>query len=683
MNLETSIDTIPATSGITIHRLKSLGINTFNDLLNYFPFRYENYSLKSPISKIQEGETVTIKGIIKKIENIYTKKGTRIQKVTLEDESGSIDLTWYNQPFLVRVLHVGDGLSVAGSVKPFGTRLVLQPQEYEPLKDVSQETIHTGRIVPVYSEKNGLSSKTIRSKIHHIVKNLPELSEYLPGEIVSFNTLMDPKNAYKNIHFPDSFQVSQEARKRLAFEELFTIQLSAAYVRNEWKKEIVTNMFRYNPQIKSEIHDFIQKLPFKLTHAQEKAADEILTDLKQAKPMNRFLEGEVGSGKTVVAAIACYFSHLNGYQSLFMAPTEILAQQHYKTLRELFAHKTKVTFSLVTGSAKPKKADLTHADIIVGTHALIQKNLEFARVGLAIIDEQHRFGVRQRAMLKSKTINPHLLTMTATPIPRTVLLTLYGELDLSLIDEMPVGRIPIKTYLVPKVKRQASYSWIRAQIKEKNSQIFVICPLIEESEVETMQSLKAAKKEYEYLRSHLFPDLHVGLLHGKLKSTEKEQVMRDFKSGKFDILVSTSVVEVGIDIANATIIVIEGADRFGLAQLHQLRGRVGRSDKQSYCLLFTEVADEATLNRLNYFVKTQNGMKLAEFDLQTRGPGDIYGTKQHGYANLKIASLADRELIMKAKKAVTYFMGKYEDVSLFPEIKKKLDEVQMKQISRD
>ncbi len=683
MNLDTSIETLPATSGITVHRLQSLGINTYNDLLNYFPFRYDNYSLISPISKIQEGEIATIKGIIKKVENIYTKKGTRIQKVKLEDESGSIDLTWYNQPFLVRVLHVGEGLSVAGSVKTFGSSLVLQPQEYEPLKNLSQETIHTGRIVPVYSEKKGLSSKTIRTKIHYVIQNVPKIDEIYPPEIISFNKLVNQTSAYINIHFPSDFTVAKHARDRLAFDELFVIQLSAAYVRAGWQQEKVKNKFQYTDKMKSDLQILIKSLPYQLTQAQVKSLTEIIDDLKQPKPMNRFLEGEVGSGKTVVAAIACYLCKLNGFKSLFMAPTEILAQQHYRTIRELFATLPEIKTVLLTSSTKPSSKDLASANVVIGTHALIQKDLEFKKVGLVIVDEQHRFGVRQRAMLKEKAMNPHLLTMTATPIPRTVLLTLYGELDLSIIDEMPHGRIPIRTFLVPKEKRQSGYLWIRDQVKKMKSQVFVICPLIEESEVETMESLKAAKKEFLFLSSEIFPDLRVGLLHGRLKSKEKENVMNDFKDNKFDILVSTSVVEVGIDIPNATIILIEGADRFGLAQLHQLRGRVGRGKKQSYCLLFTEGEDERTTKRLQFFCHTQSGIRLAEYDLKLRGPGDIYGTKQHGYLDLKVASLSDISLINRTKRAVTYFMNTYPDISAYPQIQHRLEEVRIKQISRD
>jgi ATP-dependent DNA helicase RecG len=683
MNLLDPIERLPNTSVLTIRQLKSLEINNFSDLLNYFPFRYENYSLISPIAKIQEGELVTVKGKITKVENIFTKKGTKIQKVKLVDNTGSVDITWYNQLYLMRLFKKDNCLSICGEVVRFGPSITIQPAQYELLKSPADQTIHTGRIVPVYPETRGLSSKTIRSKIYYIVKNLENLKEIYPSEILKFNDLIDLTLAYKQIHFPDNLKIVNKARERLAFDELFGIQLSAAYVRMDWNKENVAHQFILTPSNEIKLHQLVNNLPFKLTNSQLKCVKEILEDLKQTKPMNRFLEGEVGSGKTVVAAVACYFCYLNGFQSLFMAPTEILAQQHYRTIQELFNYTSEVECILVTGSSKPDKKRLGRANIIIGTHALIQKDLSFEKVGLVIVDEQHRFGVRQRAMLKEKAVNPHLLTMTATPIPRTVLLTLYGELDISIIDEMPVGRIPIRTFLVPKEKRQSGYHWIKDQIKKNGSQIFIICPLIEESDVETMQSLKAAKKEYEYLSKEVYPDLRVALLHGKLKSKEKETIMKDFKDKKYDILVSTSVVEVGIDISNATIILIEGAERFGLAQLHQLRGRVGRGDRQSYCLLFTEAFDQSTIERLQFFSRTQSGIKLAEYDLKTRGPGDIYGTKQHGFMNLKVASLSDVALINKSKASVGYFIKKYPNLNMFPEIKKQLDEIRVKQISRD
>lgn len=686
MLLQSPIENLPNTSSITIRKLKELEINSYWDLINYFPYRYENYSMVSAINKIQMGEVVTIKGQIKEAKNIYTRRSLTMQKIKLIDSTGSLDLTWYNQPYLLRILKAEDYLSVSGLVTRFKYELGLEPKDFEVLKNINDETIHTGRIVPVYSEKNGLSAKTIRSKIHYIVKNIGEIAEILPTDVVGFNNLVDQQNAYKNIHFPSSFAMSYKARERLAFEELFVIMLSTALIRREWDGEKITQRFDNSATILKKLNQFISDLPFRLTTAQKKATGEILDDMRKIKPMNRFLQGEVGSGKTVVAAIASYFAYLNGFQSLFMAPTEILAGQHFQTIRTMFqtsgVGKAVPKLCLLTSSNRVKKSGLVSADIIIGTQALLNEKIDFGRVGLVIVDEQHRFGVKQRAMLKDKAVNPHLLTMTATPIPRTVLLTLYGELDLSVIDEMPVGRIPIKTYLVPKEKRKSAYDWIRTQIKKNGTQIFVICPMIEESAVETMQTLRAAKKEFEYLSKEVFPDLKIALMHGKLKGVEKNLIMQDFKNKKSDILVSTSVVEVGIDIPNAAIILIEGAERFGLAQLHQLRGRVGRGEKQSFCLLFSESFDEKSLERLKLFSKTTSGIQLAEYDLKIRGPGDIYGEKQSGYINLKIASLADVNLINKSKNAVSFFLEKY-NIEDYQEIENRLEEIKKKQISRD
>ncbi len=696
MNLDTPTENLPLTSSITVSRLKSVGINTYFDLLNYFPFRYEDYSIISSISKIQIGEVVTIKGTVLKSQNVYTRKGLTLQKVEIEDKTGKIKVVWFNQPYLIRILQRGLFIALAVEAKGYLHSATLEPKEFEILKDLDCETIHTGRLVPIYSEKNGLSTKLIREKIFYLINDFyadrtkSRSEAFFPPEIASYNNLIDRFDAYKNIHFPSDFLLAKKARQRLAFEELFVIQLSARLVRNEWDKEHVTNAFKIKEH-QQEIGEFIHNLPFELTVAQKRVINEIIADLRKVRPMNRFLEGDVGSGKTVVAAIACYLAYLNGLQSLFMAPTEILAFQHYQTIMQLFkdypvkialhtSSKKQLTNS--ARSSKDGKARTTNFDIVIGTHALIVQKLNFERVGFAVIDEQHRFGVAQRAKLKGKGINPHLLTMTATPIPRTVALTLYGELDLSVIDEMPIGRLPIKTFLVPKEKRESGYTWIKKQIKINGDQVFIICPLIEESEIETMKSVKAAAKEFERLKNEVFPEFKLGLLHGKLKSKEKDIIMQHFKDKKVDILVSTSVVEVGIDISNATIMIIEASERFGLAQLHQLRGRVGRGDKQSYCLLYTESSDGKVIERLKFFSKKQSGVEIAEYDFKRRGPGEIFGTRQHGYINLKIASMSDFELIDKSKKAVKYFLNKYQ-VDEFPEIKKGVEEYKTKQISRD
>ncbi len=685
--LESSIENLPATSSITIRKFKSLDINTYFDLLNYFPSRYENYSLISKIDRIQIGETVTLTGKIMEAKNQYTRSRVTIQKIIVRDDTGLIEVNWFNQPYLLRLFKIGKIISISGLVKQFGSKLVVEPKEYE----TNEKKIHTGRLVPVYSEKKGLSSRTIREKIHAIYPTESvdfRVVETLPKEIISFNNLISESDAYKQIHYPDNFTSIKQAQQRLAFDELFAIQLANNLIRKEWRKEKVGNVFNVETQHLASLQQFIDHLPFKLTSDQNKVVQEIVSDLKKSVPMSRFLQGDVGSGKTVVATIACYLTFLNGHQSIIMAPTEILANQHFQTIKNLFSRLATLGVGLITGSTKKTNVRTKNFcslaekyDIIIGTHALLSKKLKFKRVGLVVIDEQHRFGVNQRAFLREKSLNPHLLTMTATPIPRTVALTLFGELDLSYIEEMPQGRLKIKTFLVPKVKRGDCYNWIKKQIKEKKAQVFIICPLIEESASESLKSIKAVKIEFENLKN-IFPEFKLSMLHGKIKNQEKNKIMSDLKNKKIDILVSTSIVEVGIDIPEATIMIIEGAERFGLAQLHQLRGRIGRSNIQSYCFLFTESTSEKINKRLEFFSKNNLGIKLAEYDLSNRGAGNIFGTEQHGFVNLKIASLSDSELINKTKRAVKYFADKY-DISDWLELKNRLERFDKKQISKD
>lgn len=675
------IEKLSSTSYQTIKKFKKIGIKTYFDLLNYFPFRYKDYSTISKIGFCQPGEKLTISGKVIDRKYQITKTGLKIINILIEDETGKIEAIFYNQPYLLNLIKPDLELSISGKIDRFGRKIFITPDEFE----LGKPKIHTGRLIPVYSEKYGLSSKTVREKIFLLIENIDQyIKEFLPEKIISYNQLQDELTAYKNIHFPQSLDFEKQARSRLSFDELFLIQLSSQLIKKQWEKETVGHQFNVD-KFKSEINQFIKNLPFELTESQKKVWLEISNDLSKIKPMNCLLQGDVGAGKTVIAGLASFLTYLNGYQTLIMAPTEILAQQHYQTLINLFKNYP-IKIGLKTSSNKVsnianKKTDFTNLDIIIGTHALISKKVDFQKVGLVVIDEQHRFGVAQRNQLKNKGINPHLLTMTATPIPRTVMLTLYGELDLSVIDQMPKGRLPIKTYYIPKNKRNDCYQWIKNQITKNKSQVYIICPLIEESEIETLKSVKAAKKEYENLKK-IFSQFKVGLLHGRMKAKEKNQVMNDFKNGNIDILVSTSVVEVGVDVANATIMIIEGSERFGLAQLHQLRGRVGRGDKQSYCFLFTENTNDAIISRLNFFSKTLSGQKLAEEDLRIRGPGEIFGTKQHGEVDLKIAQLNDYLLIEKAKKAVDYFINHY-NLEQFPALKLRLSKYQINEIGRN
>jgi len=644
MTLATLVEQLPLIGPAYAKRLKKLGITTIQDLLYHFPFRYLDYSLLSPIGKIQAGETVSLRGKVIAMKNEYTKKGRKIQKAVVADKSGEIQVIWFNQPFLVKTIMPGQEIGLSGKVDWFGRSLVLVSPEYEIFKEgPKKETIHTGRLVPLYHETYGLSSKWLRSRIAPLVKKfVPGLKEFLPKQILTKHQLITFNQALKNIHFPQNQKSAHEARKRFAFEELFLLQLAALQRKKSWQKQQLAFRFQLDQE---KILQFSAQLPFELTLAQKRALREIFQDLEKDKPMNRLLEGDVGSGKTIVAAAAIYVAFLNQKQAAIMAPTQILAQQHYQTLKQSLSP-LGLKVALLTGAQKETATDF---DCLVGTHALIYRRAQFEQLGLVVIDEQHRFGVKQRGELIKKNRAPHVLTMTATPIPRTIALTLYGDLDLSLLDEMPPGRQKIKTWVVPPQKRAAAYQWMREQVKNKKDQAFIVCPLIEESSVETMQSVRAATAEKQRLAKEVFPDLKLGLLHGRLKSQEKEKTMEQFRKGKIDILVATPVVEVGLDIPTATVMLIETAERFGLAQLHQLRGRVGRSGQQAYCLLFSESLNKSSIRRLKALEKINTGSELAELDLKLRGPGEIYGTQQHGFFNLKVASFSDLTLIKKTR----------------------------------
>lgn len=643
-------------------KLSRLNIKTVGDFFYHFPFRYQDYSLISSIDKIQIGETVTIIGEIISLKNIYTRYGKKIQKAQVFDKTGQIEIVWFNQSFLIKTLKIGENYSFSGKIEWFGNHKVMISPEYEIKQE--QPTIHTGRLTPIYPETSGITSKWLRAKIAWLLKNLEEpVSDFLPEKIREENSLLEINQALNNIHFPKNLKVAEEARKRFAFEELFLVQLKVLKRKKDWTRKKLAYQFFIDQE---KIIQFSQNLPFEMTNAQKKVCREILHDLSGKKPMNRLLEGDVGSGKTVVAAITIYAAWLNGTQSVLMAPTEILANQHYQTLKKML-EPLGVKIGLLTSSHKKPDS----REVLIGTHALLFNKIDFDKLGLVIIDEQHRFGVKQRSQLLNNIRNrtPHLLTMTATPIPRSIALTLYGDLDLSVIDEMPAGRQKVKTWVVPPQKRLSAYQWIKKEIKDNKGQCFLVCPFIDVSE--TLQTVKAAKDEYEKLVKNVFPDLKLGLLHGKMKSQEKEEIINKFREGNFDLLVATPVVEVGIDIPQANIMVIEGAERFGLAQLHQLRGRVGRSQKESYCLLFSEFTSGRTFKRIKALERINIGFKLAELDLKLRGPGEVYGTSQHGFFGLRVASFNDLELLEKAKKAAENVMTK---IRQYPLLQAKLKE---------
>lgn len=672
MNLQTPIRTAGHIYKLFARRLEKLGILTFEDFLFHIPSRYDDFSFISKINRVRPGEIVTIQGTVSQINNEFTKNFKRLQKAEIADETGTIEVVWFNQPYLTKVIHAQDKIALSGKIDWFSRRLVMQSPDYEII--TNSPAIHTGRLVPVYPETKGITSKWLRRQTYNLIKgSRDQFIEYLPDSILKDHSLITISRAIEQIHFPQTIANADMARRRLSFDELFLLQLTAMNRKLNWNKNLVSNPYSID-EFRDKIKNFLSRLPFTLTEAQKKVIEEIFNDLTKIKPMNRLLEGDVGSGKTVVCAIAMFLSYLNGFQSVLMAPTEILAQQHFKTISQLLIP-LGVRVGLATGSQKTKIKDF---NVMVGTHAVLEKGINFDKLGLAVIDEQQRFGVEQRAIIRSKGKNPHLLTMTATPIPRTIALTLYGDLDLSILDEMPHGRKQIKTWLVPKEKRSSAYSWIEKQIKNTKSQAFIVCPFIEESE--TMQTVKAASEEFENLKKKVFTDLKLGLLHGKMKTKEKETVLEKFRNGKIDILVATPVVEVGIDIPNATIAIIEASERFGLAQLHQLRGRVGRGDKQSYCLLFTESLNPQTLERLKAMEKYNFGAELAELDLKLRGPGEIYGTAQHGRKILRIASFSDFDLIKKVRCEAEKI---FPNLNNYPKLLEKLKSINLKQVSPD
>lgn len=680
--LNLPVTALPQIGSVFQKRLEKLGIKTISDLLYHFPFRYDDYSLVKKTHEIVLNETVTVIGHLTTIENIYTKNRKQITKASLKDNDGIINVVWFNQHFLTRTLKKNMLLALSGRVGEFNHKIALVSPQYEILPSNHVPTLHTGRLVPIYPETARLSSKWLRSKIQYILHQT-KLPEFLPPEIIKAEDLLDVNTALHQIHFPDNLENAEKARYRLSFDELFLLQLNNLQRKKKWQKENTVFAFEIN---KNQTLEFVNSLPFTLTNSQKLALREILSDLAKNIPMNRLLEGDVGSGKTVVACVASYIAYLNGFQTIFMAPTEILAQQHYDTLQK-FLSPFHLNIKLITGSNSknhPKQEDATH--IFIGTHALLHHLDLFTKVGLVIIDEQHRFGVKQRTLLSSlpkgknfPNYTPHVLTMTATPIPRSLALSLYGDLDLSLIDEMPLGRKKIKTFVVPENKKTEAYDWIQNKIIESKSeeQAFIIYPIIEESE--TLKDIKAATIEYQNLQP-LFPRLKLGLLHGRLKSQEKEKIIQDFQKKKINILLATSVIEVGIDIPSATIIIIENAERFGLAQLHQLRGRVGRSDTQSFCFLFTPSASELVKKRLKSLETENCGSKLAEIDLTLRGPGEIFGTKQHGLPDLKIATLTDFELLKKTKAYSEKILEKDQNLTQYPFLCDKLKELELKEI---
>ena len=683
ITLETPLIEIDGIGQSFITKLKRLGITNVTELLNHFPARYEDFSQIYKIADLIPNQEATIQGQIEEIEGRRAwRRNLYIVECLITDDTGSIKAVWFNQPYIKNVLQPGRLANFSGKVSK-GEEIHLSNPTYE-LVNERQETRHTARIVGIYPETRGLTSKGFRYLIKPILDNLAKLPEYLPEEILKKNRFPDINRAIKQIHFPDELGEALTAKKRFEFEDLLLLQL--------WNLKQKIELAKNNaPMVEADVdymRDLLKDLPFTLTLSQKKSLWEILQDTEKEIPMNRLLQGDVGSGKTIVVALAALNAAKSGYQTALMAPTEILARQHFNTFIRFFpefgggvalltAGERKVFYghNLITKLKKKQLEDEIKngkVKIVVGTHALIQKNLDFKSLALVVVDEQHRFGVNQRAeLLKQKdALLPHFLSMSATPIPRTLSLTVFGDLDLSIITEMPKNRKTIITKPVDAKERAATYQFIRGEIK-KGRQSFVICPRIEPNEktegpitkLEWQKlELKSVKEEYEKLSKKIFPDLKILMLHGKMKAVEKEKIMRDFLEKRGDILVTTSVVEVGVDVPNATVMMIEGADRFGLAQLYQFRGRVGRGEHQSYCFLFTDSSSGSTKQRMKSIVEARNGFELAEKDLKTRGPGEFFGQSQSGMPDLAMIALQNPEMVKGSREAAVKIIK--EDPSL-------------------
>jgi ATP-dependent DNA helicase RecG len=629
-----------------------LGIRTAQDLLYHFPRRYEDRRRFVRIAEMQPGDVGALRGKVLSVENVRPRgRQMEITKVALDDGSGVILLTWFNQPYLKKTFSRLRGKEIVayGKCMPYQFEKNLVEVEWEPL-DGDADPLATGRIVPIYPLTEGLTQRVVRRVVRNVVPDAGGLQDPIPQAVKKRWKLVDLAEALRSIHFPDDDEALKQARIRLKFEELFLLQAYFALLRHACRDGVPGIAFdidraRLDRTIKAE-------LPFELTPAQGRVLDEILADMASSHPMNRLLQGDVGSGKTIVALLAIAAAVGAGYQAAIMAPTEVLAEQHYLGSREMLEGlgiRTVFLAGKLTGAQRRQARGALasgEADLAIGTHAIIQEGVEFRRLGLAIIDEQHRFGVLQRAKLREMGARPDVLVMTATPIPRTLAMAIYGDLDVSVIDELPPGRSPIRTRLVTQAERREAYDTIR-KLLAQGHQAFVVCPLIEVSE----KLVAAASVEvYERLRREEFAEYRVGLLHGQMPSKERAEVMERFRRREIDVLASTTVIEVGVDVPSATVMLIENAERFGLSQLHQLRGRVGRSTEQSYCILISDAAGEEAQRRLEAMVETTDGFKIAEYDLEIRGPGEVAGTRQSGLPEFRLANLVKDGRIMKAAR---------------------------------
>lgn len=690
ITFNTPLSQIPTIKEPSLKKLERMGIFTVSDMLYHFPNRYEDYSEIRRIDSLAPDEKCTIEGKVIHIEAGRTwKKKMFLTEATLEDESGQIRLLWFNQRFVSQSLKQGSLIRVSGKVSHDNKGLLLTNPAFE---NSSRDATHTGRLVPIYPETAGLTSKFFRWQLTGIFQKLTAFPDPVSEEILTRLHLPSLKQALFYIHFPKNEKFSLLAHKRFAFDEMLFIQLKALQVKALFETA------KGNPIFYDEatLEKFIASFPFTLTNAQKKASQEILLDLGKTRPMNRLLNGDVGSGKTIVSAIGAFVTAEQGSQTVILAPTEVLARQHFENLSRIFS-KTDHSLALLTGSyrilgdntvTRPTLIKAINAGIpkiIVGTHALLQDDVTFDALALIVVDEQHRFGVSQRARLQelslnsldgSKEIVPHFLSMTATPIPRTLTLAFFGNLDLSLLDELPKDRKPIITKIArTPTDREKIYAFVQSEVT-KGRQVFIIFPLVEESLALT--EVKAAVAEHKHLAETVFPHLSIGLIHGKMKAKEKEAVMRDFHEKKYDILVATAVVEVGIDIPNASIIIIEEAERFGLAQLHQFRGRVGRAEHQSYCFLFPNEQATSVNERLKILEKTTSGFEIAEADLGIRGPGAFFGTRQSGLPDIAMENLTNIKLITIAREEAKNILLKDSELTKHPLLKEALKKFEEK-----
>lgn len=662
MQLSDPVTRIKGVGPAAAEKLKALGIETVRDLIYFFPRRYDDFSHVTKIVDAQPGP-ITIKVKVDRVAARHVRRGLHITEAVVSDNTSKMRVVWFNQSYRPDSLKGAGEFYMSGTFDFQRDRFILQNPSVEKVGEFAK---NTARIVPIYQQVKGFKSSQVRQYVHELLPLIASLPESLPPDIVKSEKLLPLSEALTQIHFPENSTSLDDAKKRLAFEELFELLLAGQLNKAEHQSQSSWQV----PYRQEAADAFTSQLGFTLTNAQRRATWEIFKDMQGGQPTNRLLQGDVGSGKTVVAAFAAFMAHASQMQTAFMAPTEVLASQHAETLTKIL-EPLNVRIALLVGSTPAKAKRVLYEqlaagniDIVVGTHALIQAPVAFAKLGLVVIDEQHRFGVNQRAAILAKSKKmPHLLAMTATPIPRSLALTVYGELDISILDERPPGRTPIITEIGSPHSRDVIYKKIDTQIDE-GRQVYIICPLVSESDT---SGFKSVEQEYERLQKTVFKHRRIGLLHGKLTPTQKDEVMREFKDAKIDILVATTVVEVGVDVPNATIMVIEGADHFGLAQLHQLRGRVGRGEYQSYCYLIPSTAQQPS-KRLREVARSDDGFYLAEIDLQLRGPGELYGLRQHGALDLRIARVTDTKLVSYVQKVVSAFVQSKPDLLQYPQL---------------